>query len=64
MKLILNILICAVVLDFGSGSASLHGSFRSGGVVGCLGFRVEVSASYSYFRLSFTENKIIPEKFS
>jgi len=27
MKLILDILICAVAPDFGSGSASLHGSF-------------------------------------
>jgi len=50
VKLILDILICAVAPDFGS--ASLHGSFRVGGVVGSLGFRVGVSASYSYFRVS------------
>ena len=28
VKLILDILICTVAPDFGSGSASLHGSFR------------------------------------
>jgi len=28
VKLILDILICALAPDFGSGSASLHGSFR------------------------------------
>jgi len=52
VKLILDILICAVAPDFGSGSASLYGSFRVRGIVGRLGFRVGGSASYSYFRVS------------
>jgi len=39
VKLILNILICAVAPDFGSGSASLHGSFRVRGRRGS--FRVQ-----------------------
>ena len=65
MKLILDTLICAVAPDFGSGSASLHGSFRVGGVVGRLRFRVGVSASYSYFRVSWKiTHFVIREKFS
>jgi len=31
VKLILDILICRAAPDFGSGSASLHGSFRVSG---------------------------------
>jgi len=31
VKLILDIVICAVALDFGSGSALLHRSFRVSG---------------------------------
>jgi len=55
VKLILDILICAVAPDFGSGSALLHGAFMvwEGGVVGRLGFRVGVSASYSYLISAF-----------
>jgi len=42
VKLILDILICAVAPDFGSGSASLHGSFRVRPVRGHRGsFRVQ-----------------------
>jgi len=47
MKLISDILICSVAPDFGSGSARFMGR---------LGFIVGDSASYSYFRVSFTEN--------
>ena len=65
MKLILDILICAVASDFGSGSALLHGLFSVGGVVGRLGFRVGVSDSYSYFHVSRKITTfIIREKFS
>ena len=32
--------------------------------MGRLGFKVGVSASYGYLRLSFMENKVIHEKFS
>jgi len=66
VKLILDILICALAPDFGSGSASLHGSFKvKGGIVGRLGFRVGVSASYIYFRVSRKVTTfVICEKFS
>jgi len=61
--LLVDILICAVAPDFGS--ASLHGLFRVGVVMGRLGFRVGVSASYSYFRVSRKITTfIIREKFS
>jgi len=63
VKLILDILICALAPVFGS--ASLHGSFRLRGLVGRLGFRVGVSASYSYFRVSQKITTfVIREKFS
>ena len=63
MKLILDILICAVAPDFGSGFASLRGSFRFRGHRGS--FRVGVSASYSYFRILWKVTTfVIREKFS
>ena len=65
MKLISDILICAVSLDFGSRSTSIHGSLRVRGFVGHLEFRVGVSASYSYFRVSRKITTfVIREKFS
>jgi len=67
VKLILDILICALAPDFASGSTSLYGSFRAMGscLVGRLGFRVGVSVGYSYFCVSRKITTfVIPEKFS
>jgi len=68
VKLILDILICVVAPDFGSGSASplrFMGRLGSEGVMGRLGCRVGVSASYSYFHVTRKITTfIIREKFS
>jgi len=65
VKLILDILICVVAPDSASAPLRFMGRLGSGRVVGRLGFRVWVSASYSYFQVSRKITTfVIREKFS